>query len=47
MADRIITMRGQLKEKLEAAGSILDWSHVTKQIGKYLVDCCYNQQGRP
>jgi len=38
MADRIITMRGQLKEKLEAAGSILDWSHVTKQIGMF----CYS-----
>lgn len=38
MADRIITMRAELKAKLEAAGSIRDWSHITKQIGMF----CYS-----
>jgi len=35
MADRIITMRTALKSKLEEAGSLRDWSHVTKQIGMF------------
>jgi len=35
MADRIITMRSQLKQKLEEAGSLRDWSHITKQIGMF------------
>ena len=38
MADRIITMRSQLKTKLAEAGSIHDWSHITKQIGMF----CYS-----
>lgn len=35
MADRIITMRALLKEKLEALGSSHDWSHIEKQIGMF------------
>jgi aspartate aminotransferase len=37
MADRICQMRIQLKTKLEAIGSIKDWSHITNQIGMF----CY------
>jgi len=33
MADRIKSMRTQLKEGLEKAGSKRDWSHITSQIG--------------
>jgi len=35
MADRIITMRKLLREKLEALGSKHDWSHITSQIGMF------------
>ncbi|KAF2256827.1 hypothetical protein BU26DRAFT_513595 [Trematosphaeria pertusa] len=35
MADRIITMRALLKEKLEKLGSKHDWSHITSQIGMF------------
>ncbi|PHH79193.1 hypothetical protein CDD82_2537 [Ophiocordyceps australis] len=35
MADRIITMRALLKEKLEKLGSKHDWSHITRQIGMF------------
>ena len=35
MADRIITMRALLKEKLEQLGSKHDWSHITSQIGMF------------
>lgn len=35
MADRIITMRTALREKLEALGSKHDWSHITSQIGMF------------
>ncbi|KAK9449990.1 aspartate transaminase [Limtongia smithiae] len=37
MAERIISMRSLLKEKLEALGSTRDWSHITSQIGMF----CY------
>ena len=37
MADRIITMRAQLKENLKKEGSSRDWSHITDQIGMF----CY------
>jgi len=35
MADRIISMRSQLKNNLVKEGSILDWSHITDQIGMF------------
>jgi aspartate aminotransferase, mitochondrial len=35
MADRIITMRTLLREKLESLGSKHDWSHITNQIGMF------------
>eukprot|EP01113_Clastostelium_recurvatum_P043591 TRINITY_DN723_c0_g1_i2.p2 TRINITY_DN723_c0_g1~~TRINITY_DN723_c0_g1_i2.p2 ORF type:complete len:434 (-),score=127.58 TRINITY_DN723_c0_g1_i2:2063-3364(-) len=35
MADRIITMRASLVEKLKALGSKKDWSHITNQIGMF------------
>merc|ERR1712008_7700 len=35
MADRINTMRGALRDALEAAGSTRDWSHITDQIGMF------------
>lgn len=38
MANRIARMRRELKMKLEASGSLRDWSHVTKQIGMF----CYS-----
>jgi len=38
MADRIIEMRAALKSELASAGSALDWSHITSQIGMF----CYS-----
>ena len=38
MADRIIAMRTALQDAIVAAGSTLDWSHVTSQIGMF----CYS-----
>jgi len=35
MADRIISMRTQLKDNLAKEGSSLDWSHITDQIGMF------------
>eukprot|EP00112_Aurelia_sp_Birch-Aquarium-sp1_P025467 Seg847.6 transcript_id=Seg847.6/GoldUCD/mRNA.D3Y31 product="Aspartate aminotransferase mitochondrial" protein_id=Seg847.6/GoldUCD/D3Y31 len=35
MADRIIGMRQTLKDNLEKEGSLLDWSHITNQIGMF------------
>ena len=35
MADRIITMREQLRENLKKEGSTLNWQHVTDQIGMF------------
>lgn len=35
MADRIIGMRHQLRSRLEALGSKLDWNHMTSQIGMF------------
>jgi aspartate aminotransferase len=35
MADRIISMRTQLKENLVKEGSSRDWSHITDQIGMF------------
>lgn len=35
MADRIITVRTQLKENLAKKGSKKDWSHITDQIGMF------------
>mmetsp|Transcript_7500 Transcript_7500/g.951 ORF Transcript_7500/g.951 Transcript_7500/m.951 type:complete len:85 (+) Transcript_7500:991-1245(+) len=35
MADRIITMRSELKSGLQNAGSQLTWDHVTNQIGMF------------
>lgn len=37
MADRIITMRNQLKSYLAEAGSTKNWNHITDQIGMF----CY------
>jgi len=35
MADRIISMRDQLKANLKKEGSTKDWSHITDQIGMF------------
>jgi aspartate aminotransferase len=35
MADRIISMRAQLKDNLKKEGSTKDWSHITDQIGMF------------
>lgn len=35
MADRIISMRTMLRDKLEGSGSNLPWNHVTEQIGMF------------
>jgi aspartate aminotransferase, mitochondrial len=35
MADRIHTMRDLLQNELANAGSIRDWSHITRQIGMF------------
>ena len=35
MADRIISMRTQLKDNLAKEGSSKDWSHITDQIGMF------------
>ena len=35
MADRIISMRDQLKANLAKEGSVKDWSHITEQIGMF------------
>jgi aspartate aminotransferase len=35
MADRIITMRAELKAGLEKEGSTRNWSHITDQIGMF------------
>ena len=37
MANRIITMRDQLKELLIRAGSQRNWDHIVNQIGMF----CY------
>ena len=37
MADRIITMRTQLKKHLKDMGSVKNWEHITNQIGMF----CY------
>lgn len=38
MADRIISMRRLLREKLESLGSKHNWEHITNQIGMF----CYS-----
>ncbi|KAI4322792.1 hypothetical protein L6164_022454 [Bauhinia variegata] len=38
MADRIIGMRSELRERLEKLGSSLSWQHITNQIGMF----CYS-----
>jgi len=35
MADRIISMRQQLKDNLKKEGSTLNWQHITDQIGMF------------
>ena len=35
MADRVISMRKQLRENLTKEGSTRDWSHITDQIGMF------------
>lgn len=35
MADRMILMRGLLRDKLKASGSTKDWQHITDQIGMF------------
>lgn len=37
MADRVISMRTQLRDNLKKEGSTKDWSHITDQIGMF----CY------
>lgn len=35
MASRIITMRHELRTRLEATGSSRSWEHITNQIGMF------------
>lgn len=35
MADRVLLMRAQLKEKLHALGTPGTWDHITDQIGMF------------
>lgn len=35
MADRVLLMRAQLKEKLQALGTPGTWDHITEQIGMF------------
>ena len=35
MAERIISVRQSLKEKLESLGSPHKWDHITEQIGMF------------
>ncbi|XP_016148534.1 aspartate aminotransferase, cytoplasmic-like [Sinocyclocheilus grahami] len=35
MADRVLLMRAQLKEKLKALGTPGTWEHITEQIGMF------------
>lgn len=35
MADRIISIRAQLRDNLKKNGSSRDWSHITNQIGMF------------
>lgn len=35
MADRIISVRTQLRDNLKKEGSSRDWSHITNQIGMF------------
>jgi len=35
MADRVITMRDQLRNNLKKEGSAKDWAHITDQIGMF------------
>ncbi len=35
MADRIISMRTQLRDLLKKEGSTKDWAHITDQIGMF------------
>jgi aspartate aminotransferase len=35
MADRVISMRNQLKDNLKKEGSSRNWSHITDQIGMF------------
>jgi aspartate aminotransferase, mitochondrial len=35
MADRIISMRSQLKDLLKKEGSTRNWNHITDQIGMF------------
>lgn len=35
MADRVLLMRAQLKEKLQALGTPGTWNHITEQIGMF------------
>lgn len=46
MADRIINMRELLVEKLAAAGSTKDWSHITAQIGMFAFSGLAKEQVR-
>ena len=35
MADRIISVRSQLRDNLKKEGSTRDWTHITDQIGMF------------
>merc|ERR1719369_433363 len=35
MAERIISMRTQLRGNLETEGSVKNWNHITEQIGMF------------
>lgn len=44
MADRIISMRTQLKDNLAKEGSIRNWNHITDQIGMFCFTGMTEQQ---
>jgi aspartate aminotransferase len=44
MADRIISVRTQLRDNLKKEGSQRDWSHITDQIGMFCFTGMNQQQ---
>jgi len=44
MADRIISMRTQLRDGLKKEGSTRDWAHITDQIGMFCYTGMNSQQ---
>lgn len=44
MANRIISMRQELRSRLEASGSSRPWNHITDQIGMFAYSGLNKQQ---